>query len=174
MSDPSGFPIRPLRAAFGPTIKNRYQVRNPEYELDGAVIGNLMFAQIVGSGLTAVLVWLVVKIQSSGTTAQLISRDESWNIDAQVSGDYSPPSVVRASAGVLDITYPAQVPDWTTVGKSLTFKGGVALYQDDNANPLIARVVPDAPNSSHVRVRGWLVSGSSQTPTDGTLLIGLV
>jgi hypothetical protein len=169
-----GFPTRSLRDAFGPTIINRYPVRSPQYELDGAVIGNLMMAQLTGAGLTAVLAWLVVKIQSSGTTAAIISRDEAWNIEAEISGEFSPPNVVRASAGVLDITYPAQVPDYTDTPVPLTFKGGVAAYLDDNANPLLARVVPDQPYSSHVRVRGWLISGSSQTPTDGTLLIGLV
>lgn len=171
---PGGFPTRPLRDAFGPTIQNRYPVRSPAYELDGEIIGNLMMAQIAGMGLTAVLAWLVVKIQSGSPTQTIISRDEAWNAEANTSGENSPPNVVRVSAGVLDITYPAQLPDWSGVDRPVAFKGGVAAYLDDNASPLFARVVPDQPYTSHVRVRGWLITGSSQTPTDGTLLIGLV
>lgn len=174
MSDPIGFPLRPLRDAFGPLIKNRYPVRSPEYELDGALIGNLLMAQVVGAGLTAALLWMLVKIQSGAPHETLLWRDEAWNPTALSTGAYAPPGLVRASAGVVDITYPAQVPDWQGTLRNLTLSGGVAAYVDDNANPLFARVVPDAVPSSHVKVRAWLIGAGSVTPTDGTLLIGLV
>jgi len=179
MSDPIGFPLRPLRDAFGPQIQNRYPVRNPKYETDGETIGNMMFGQIVGSGLTAALVWLVIKTTATPSIT-LISRDEAWNIYANVAGEYAPPTVTRTSAGVIDITYPAQVPDFKGVPRALTFKGGGAFYLDDDAtHPLIARVIPDMSGgtpafSSHVKVRGWQLNGAAQNPLDGTFLIGLV
>jgi hypothetical protein len=179
MSDPIGFPLRPLRDAFGPSLKNRYPVRNPAYETDGEVTGNLLFDQIAGMGLTAVIAWLVVKT-TTAPTCVLLSRQEAWNTLAQSTGAYAPPDVVRASAGVIDITYPAQVPDYKGVLRTLTFSGGVALYLDDSAAfPLVGRVIPDMSGglpafSSHVKVRGWQLNGAAQNPLDGVFLIGLV
>ncbi len=179
MSDPIGFPLRPLRDAFGPMIKNRYPVRNPEYELDGEILGNLLLAQVAGMGLVSLLAILVIKTTTT-PSATLLSRAEAWNPLAQTTGPYAAPNVVLASPGVIDITYPTQVPDFKGVLRAITFQGGVALFMDDDAaHPLIARVIPDmsgglpAP-SSHVKVRGWQLNGAAQNPLDGTFLIGLV
>jgi len=173
MSDYFGFPVRPRRLDFGPKLKNRKPIRNPEYEVAAELLGGLAFGQLAGAGQTAFLAVLLVKIQSGAPTASIIDRSEAWNPDRKTTGGFAAPLVTRVSAGVLDISYASEVPDWDDVSRPLSFKGGFANYIDDNTNVLFARVIPTDPNTSAVRVRGWQITGSSQNVLDGTLLIGL-
>lgn len=170
-----GFPRRPPRQEFGPEPKNRYPIRNPEKELDGETIGRLLFHQLAGSGLVVPLAWLTVLTSAGGGgTATLLARDEAWNPRYETTGVYAEPDVTRVSAGVFDIEYAANLPDWSGENQPVEFKGGIALYLDDTSTVMMARVIPESPNSSKVRVRGWVISGSSQTATDGTFLVGLL
>jgi hypothetical protein len=168
------YPRKTDRSDFGPEPKNRWPVRSPQYELDAETVGRLMFFQLAGLSMAAGCAQLVVRTTAAGGgSATLLSRYEGWNPRQVVTGFYTPPQVTRVSAGVFDIEYAASVPDFQDVLTALEFTGGEASYTDDTSTLLVARVVPTPVPSSKVRVRGWLVSGSSQTPTDGTFLVTL-
>lgn len=168
-----GFPTRPTRTDFGPALKNRKPVRNPEYEVDAQLLGGMLFGQVAGMGMTAFLAFLIVKIQSTGTTAAVLDRWEAWNPDRKTAAAFAPPLVTRVSAGVVDISYASDLPDWDNVSRPVAFKGGLAAYLDDNTNIYVARVIPQTPNNSVVRVRGHQLVGAAQTALDGTFLVGL-
>lgn len=173
MSSFVGFPLRVRRSDMGPKLLNRKPVRDPRYQVHADLLGGLLFGQVAGMNLTCLLAVLLVRIQSSAPTATILERHEAWNPEGFSTGDYADPLVTRASAGVLDISYATQVPDWDNQDRDLVFKGGFVNYIDDNTNLLTGRVIPTSPVSSVVRVRGWHVTGSSQNAADGTLLVGL-
>lgn len=116
----------------------------------------------------------VVTAAGGGGSATILERAEAWNPRFETTGLYVPPTVTRVSAGVFDIAYAANLPDWTGEVQPVEFTGGEASYLDNTSTVLMARVIPTSPKTSTVRVRGWLISGSSQTPTDGTFLVRLI
>lgn len=169
-----GFPRRAPRQEFGPEPQNRYPVRNPNFEMDAETIGRLLLSTVAGSGLMVALAMVdVVTAAASGGSATVLERHESWNPYYKTAAPFTAPAVTRVSAGVFDIEYPANLPDYSGSLQPVEFAGGVAAYLDNTSTVLMARVIPNAPRSSKVRVRGWLLSGSSQTATDGTFRVWL-
>lgn len=166
----AGFPVRPLRQAFGPEPRNRTPVRNAEFEMDGETVGRLMMHQLAGTGLMVPLARLVI-LTASTPAITLVERYEAWNPRGLVTSPHGAPALARAAAGDFTITYAAQIPDWSEAAQPLVFQGGVASFVADDTNVYTARVIPTTPASSVVRVRGWQWTAPDWVAADGRFLV---
>lgn len=167
---PHGFPYRPLRSEYGPPPVDRFPARSAKHDLPSDV-GALIFHQVSGLGLVAMLATLRVVMSSSG--AVISWRREAWNTEMATAGDYAPPTVTRASEGVLDLAYAATIPDHTGEGQPFLIRGGSGEVLDDDSNVYKVRVIPTEPAGPTCRVRAWRFSGGAWVPHDGALLLRL-
>lgn len=116
----AGFPRRPSRATFGPTLVNQAKVRDPTKEIGSATF-NLSWWQLAACSLQVPLAWVLV--ESDGTR---LSSGEVWNPNG--SGALRP-TVARTGLGVYTVTYAAQYDDESGTPQSLAMLGGHVTVQ---------------------------------------------
>ena len=149
-----GFPNRASRADYGPEPVNAHPVVDPARELDGETVGRLMFHQLAGLGVTAVVAWLLTP--GTGATPAITARAEAWNPNAETGAPYTAPVVTRTGAGEYTIDYPATQPDNTGTLYALNFKAARAAVQAAGNHTAVAWVSGAAQVKVQTRTAGAL------------------
>lgn len=122
-----GFPIRPSISTFGPTLANAVPIRDPERELDAAVL-NLLRHQVSGMGL--IVPRVIAKVLVSGAPS-VLARAEAWNPAGLSTGQYVAPTPTVVSTGRITLDYPQLVVDELGVDQSIAFVWGFGWYSAD-------------------------------------------
>lgn len=165
----SGFPTRPDRAAFGPTLLDASPVRDPTRQL-GAGRLNLDAHQVAGLGLVSPRV--MIRLTIDGTTPVLISRAEVWNPEGLTSGDQVDPVLVGISTGRCTISYPTQISDELGEPVGIGFVWGMGLHGDDPPTVLKhIRVAPIVATPSIVTVTAFDAAGALEDGVDATVFL---
>lgn len=100
-----GFPNRIARSSLGPTLKDKWPVVNPEYDIGEASL-NLLFWQT--AGMNAVSARGLMSVTVSGTTAETQYQGFAWDPD----GNMPKVTWTRSAAGVYTFSLPqAQYAD---------------------------------------------------------------
>lgn len=102
----SGFPNRPVRTLYGPTMVNTRPVRDRSREVDAATV-NLERWQLAGAGLMVPRAVILL----DGATASIVYRAEAWNPDAVVDATHPDPTVTKLTTGTYAVEYEATYPD---------------------------------------------------------------
>jgi hypothetical protein len=98
----NGFPNRPSRSSFGPTLENAKPVRDPVRNPDADNF-NLAFFQIAGCGLVVPRAWAFI----DGAAGALLKNAEAWNAN-----NANPaPLFAKSATGVYTLTYLSTYPD---------------------------------------------------------------
>lgn len=127
------FPDRVSRSAFGPTPTNRGAIVDPERQLS-AEIGDLLFWQVAGVGLTADVAWCVVD-----DAGAFVVGAEAWDPRQ----DQADPATVRTGPGVYQVQYDPTVPDKDGTMRTLALRAAVASPQTTSAFFAVAEVGGD-------------------------------
>lgn len=118
-----GFPIRPSRAAIGPTKNNKLGViGDPTLHLNADEI-NLFEWQVAGLGIMSPLVWAV--LLTDAATPTVVDGGYAWDPNREL----ALPTVVRDSAGLFTLTFPSTGLDETGVARDVVLKYGIAHAQ---------------------------------------------
>jgi hypothetical protein len=121
----SGFPLRPSRAAFGPTYVNKRPIRRPDQEVGDTVV-NLSCWQLAGLGIVCPLVW--ANFDAAGA---LLSSGEAFDPN----GVYVPSMVHVGGTNLYTITYLATYPDENGTEQALALTNAkVAVGGTTNLN----------------------------------------
>lgn len=165
----SGFPTRPDRGAFGPTLIDRSPVRDTEGQV-GASRFNLDAHQVAGLGLVSPRVMLRLTID--GTTPVLISRAEVWNPKGLSTGDQVPPTLAGISTGRCTVSYPTTIADEEGDPIGIGFAWGCGIHGDDPPTVLQhIRVAPIAATPSIVTVTAFNAAGALEDGVDATVFL---
>jgi hypothetical protein len=121
----AGFPTRPSRRVFGPTMKNAGDVINAETDV-GAELFNLSWWQVAGLGVAGALAF--VHVSSAGA---LVSTGQAWNPNGDVSLN---PAVARTGAGVYTVTFETLYDDESGVEQPLTLTCATVSVRSSTAN----------------------------------------
>lgn len=159
----SGFPARPDRNAFGPTMVNQGAVRDPERHLDASA-WNLMAWQVAGIGLLAPRAMIYFTLAVSPI---LKGRAEAWNPLRLTTGSYADPVFTVNGTGDISVAWPSSVPDENGAAQSLAFF--YALAFPVNANPATVKKAQAAPigaNPYQIRVCAFNASNALEYGND--------
>ena len=160
----AGFPNRPIRDNFGPTLEDTFPVTNPKKEI-GAGSFNLGWWQLAGTGLVvprAVLFVDVVAATSATTIAQMIAWDPNQEL-AFLSWTY-------VGTGNYDLTFSTQYEDETGTLQTLVLKGGIVSVIDTTDEAAYqTRAVVTGPNTVTVRV--YAANGTTAADRDFAVVL---
>lgn len=154
----SGFPTRPARATFGPKPVNRFAVRDPERELDGPTIGDLMMWQLAGVGVTCPVAWAYISVDGAGVPT-ITSSGEAWDPDSA-----SVPGLTDNGNGSYKVTYAATYHDKDLNDVTTNLIGAAAFVQSINDYRAVAQVQA---NRREVEVRVRNAAGAPTDPAAG-------
>ncbi len=114
----AGFPSRISRRSLGPTLKNRYPVRDNEREI-GMDTFNAAWWQIAGMNVASDIAWAL--LDASGVW---VAGAEAWDPDGTTA-----PTPAHPSTGTYTLTYAATYPDETGTEIPLTLYAAVPAPQ---------------------------------------------
>jgi len=158
-----GYPTRPDRDNFGPTVVNTTPVRNPQRQV-GADQFNLLWHQVSGSGL--VVPRIAFHFTADNPDVQL-GRVEAWNPKRLTSGAYIDPVITRNGVGDYTIEYPTPIPDEQGNDIAISFQWASAIQA--NADPTVLKHVQASPvaiSPSHIRVGVFNAAGAAEDGND--------
>jgi len=158
----SGFPIRPGRAAFGPVPVNRYSVRDPERELDGPTVGDLMMWQIAGMGIVCPIAWVYISLDGAGVPT-ITSSGEAWDPNSAYL-----PALTDNGNGSYKLTYAATYPDKDAVARTTNLIAASAFVQSLTDFRSVAQVQA---NRREVEVRVFNAGGAATDPINEGVLV---
>lgn len=162
----SGYPTRPARADFGPTMVDTSPVRDASRQLDAARL-NLLTWQTAGAGLMSPLAWIFATFN---TTSVVHAHAESWNPDGLTSAPYyTPPQITRLGQGDYRIAWPQTVLDKDGVERSLSIMAGIVGHR---SGTLGHQAVLDGGTIYRVQLR--LRDSSGNTGVDNVQALVLV
>lgn len=161
----SGFPTRPDRDSFGPTVVNRAPVRDSRREWD-ASIANLIMHQCAGMGLVTPRTALVFLAQV-GPVVQ--GRVESWNPNRENGAPYTDPTIDRTAAGNYLVTYPTPIPDEQGTDQAVSFTWALGIIA--NADPTVFRHAQAAVDAQTNRLRVCIFDGSNALVDGSTVVL---
>lgn len=118
----SGFPNRPTRSTYGPTLENEREVQNPKREL-GATAMNLDFWQ--GSGMGLVIQRVAIGVVAAGSPATHTYQGLAWD-PAQTLPNIP---VTNAGTGIYQAVFQSTYADQNGTLISTSLKGGIATPQ---------------------------------------------
>lgn len=98
----TGWPNRPSRTGFGPTLVNPKPLTNPKTQADADAF-NLAFWQLAGMGLVMPKAWAYC----SGANGSVLQHAEVWNPNR----DQPVPVGARSATGQYTLTYLGTYPD---------------------------------------------------------------
>lgn len=127
------FPDRVSRSAFGPTPVDRGPIVDPGRQL-AAAVGDLLFWQVAGAGLTADVAWCVV--DSAGA---FVVGAEAWDPNQ----DQADPVCTQTGTGEYTVQYDAQYPDKDGVMRTIALRGAHVTQQTTSAFTANAQVQGD-------------------------------
>lgn len=139
----AGFPVKPLRAAFGPTYIDSFKVSDPQKEM-GADILNLMLWQLAGVGI--VVPKATIFVDATGAAATTTSQLLTWD----PTGALSLLTWTRTGTGVYTCQFAATYNDLDGNAIATTFKVGPAWVTENNTLAS-ARAVMTTPTLVEVR-----------------------
>jgi len=137
----SGFPDRPSRDGFGPTMADDGIITDPE-RFVGSDQFNLLFWQLAGCGLVVPRAWAL--LNWSGAALSLAASAEAFD----PKGLYVP-TPARSAVGTYSLTYASTYPDKDGTSTALSFIAGEGAVQAlgnfravvvPNANPYVADI----------------------------------
>jgi hypothetical protein len=153
----SGFPNRPTRTTFGPTLEDARPVTNPQREL-GADVMNLAFWQLAGAG--AVLPMAIVVY--NGATPAILYQALAFDPKSLLGNITS----VKNGAGDYRFTFASSYPDENGNATSFTPSAAMAFVQGSAAQVAAVATL----NGQHVDVT---VQNGAGTPTDATIIVAV-
>lgn len=149
----SGFPNRPGRGNFGPTMRNARPVVDPSREL-GANAINLAWWQLAGAGRVLPMALLI--LNTDGTLLhQALAFDPRAKLD--------PIPTARSSAGVYTVTFASSYADEGGIQRSFIPRAAMAAPQGAAAGLFV--------RTSVVGQVVQLSSLNGATPTDARILL---
>lgn len=136
-----GFPVRPTRAAFGPTRVNEgVPVDLTKYVT--AENFNLDHWQVAGCGLVVPRAWCL--LSSAGA---ILAAAEAWDPDSA-----SAPTPTKGSAGIYTLTYDATYPNKDGVQQATNLLFGLVAVQALGGD-WVGVAVPQAANGRIVDIQ---------------------
>jgi hypothetical protein len=112
----AGFPNRPSRSSFGPTLFNVRSIKRPDKELDAGNV-NLAFWQAAGAGRTSPL----ALIGYNGTTEARVFQALAWDSN----GSLAPIPAVKDGTGAYTFTFASTYKD--EGGRDVAFQPVAAM-----------------------------------------------
>lgn len=129
----SGFPTRPDRDSFGPTMLDVVPVRDPERHV-GAGLLNLFSHQVAGLGLISPRV--MMRLTVNGGSSAIVARAEAWNPKGLATGDKVAPTLSSPGTGLLAVTYPTSITDQEGNAVGIGFQWGMGMIADSPPSTL--------------------------------------
>lgn len=160
-----GFPARPDRDSFGPTVENTSPVRDARKQWD-ASIANLIMHQTAGLGLVCPRTALVFTAQVGPV---VVGRVEAWNPKRLSTGAYADPGITRTAQGNYLVTYATPVPDETGADQAVGFTWAQGIIA--NADPTVFRVAQAAVDAQTNRLRVCIYDGSNALVDGSTVVL---
>jgi hypothetical protein len=125
---------------------NRFPVRNPQHELDGPTIGDLIMWQIAGMGVVSPVTFALLTI-AAGPSLTLTASGEAWDPDAG-----SIPTIAYVGVGTYTVQYATTYPDKDAITQTTNLLFATALLQTLSDFRATAKVQADK-RTIDVRVR---------------------
>lgn len=161
----SGWPLRPDRDTFGPTVVNRSPVRDATREWDAA-IANLVMHQCAGMGLVSPRTALVFSAQVGPV---VLARAEAWNPKRQSAAPFTDPGISRTGAGNYLVTYTTPIPDEAGVDQAVSFSWALPIIA--NADPTVFRHPQAAVDAQTNRIRVCIYDGANALVDGSTVVL---
>lgn len=161
----SGWPLRPDRDSFGPTVVNRSPVRDATKEWD-ASIANLIMHQCAGMGLVSPRTALVFSAQVGPV---VLARAEAWNTKRQTAVPYNDPAIARQAQGNYLVTYVTPIPDEAGAEFAVSFQWALPIIA--NSDPTVFRHAQAAVDAQTNRIRVCIYDGANALVDGSTVVL---